>query len=370
MRQHFGGGRGGISDARGANFVGVQGFCDFGVGRFRAEIGVAHFARGKFSAVIEHGRERRAEANAVVTGGRLDEDAVHDAGGENFAVGFGIERDAAGEAQIAAAGLRDSRARERHHGLLAHVLHGESHVFVARVNFGFGNAAGSEARFDSGDRRGILAEQAMRIHAVRIVVRDDEIAQIDSRLAVRREAHHFPFVAVRSEAEIVRELRVEKAERIRPGNGPDVFEAAVVAAPERSGFPRAAPIENENGGIVESRKRVGADGVGEMMVHETKARLRRPGTSGGNGFRRRAGATCWRNGAWNSAARENPPAACAWRSSSDRARNPARGRDQPWQRKSTCSGRTRGEIQAGANRKRGETSVVLDAAEALFGHRE
>ena len=36
--------------------------------------------------------------------------------------------------------------------------------------------------------------------AIRIVVRDDEIAQIDSRFAVRREAHHFPFVAVRSES--------------------------------------------------------------------------------------------------------------------------------------------------------------------------
>ncbi len=113
----------------------------------------------------------------------------------------------------------------------------------------------------------------MRIHAVRIVVRHDEIAQIDSRFAVRCEAHDFPFVAVRSETEIVRKLRVKKAERIGPGNGPDVFEASIAAAPERGGFPRAASIENEDGGIIEARKRVGADGVGEMMVHETEARL-------------------------------------------------------------------------------------------------
>ena len=213
---------------------------------------MAHFARGEFAVVIEHGSESRAEANAVVTGGGLDEDAIHHARGENLAVGFGIEGDAAGEAEIAAAGLGDGRAREGHHRLLAHILHGEGHVFVARVNIGFRNAAGAEAGFDAGNRRGILAEQAMRIHAIRIVVRDDEIAQIDSRLAVRREAHDFPFVAVRSEAEIVRELRVEKAERIGPRNRPDMFEAAIAAAPERGGFPGAASIEDEDGGIIEA----------------------------------------------------------------------------------------------------------------------
>ena len=170
---------------------------------------------------------------------------------------------------------------------------------MARVNIGFGNAAGAEAGFDSGNRRRILAEQAVRINAIRIVVRDDEIAKADSRLAVRREAHDFPFVAVRSEAEIVRELRVEKAERIGPRDRPDMFEAAIAATPERGGFPGAASIEDEDCGIVETGKSICADGVGEMMVHETKARLRAGETSGGNDFRRHAGATCWRNGAWN-----------------------------------------------------------------------
>ena len=272
--QHFGGSRGGIGDARGANFVGFERFRDFRVGKFRAEIGVAHFARRKFSVVIEHGSERRAQADAVVTGSGLNEDAVYQAGGENLAVGLGIERDAAGEAKIAAAGLRDGCARESDHGLLAHILHGEGHVLVARVDFGFRNAAGAEARFDAGDRRGIFAEQAMGIHAVGIVVRDYEIAQVDSGLAVGREAHDLPFVAVRSEAEVVGELRVKKAERIGPRNGPEMFEAAIAAAPERGGFPGAASIEDEDGGVIEPREGVSADGVGEMMIHETKARLR------------------------------------------------------------------------------------------------
>ncbi len=199
---------------------------------------------------------------------------IHHAGRENFAIGFGVERDSTGETKIAATGLRDGRARQSHHGLLARVLHGEGHVLVARVNFGFRNAAGAEARFDARNRRGILAQQAMRIHAIRIVVRHDEFAEVDSRLAVGREAHDFPFVAIRSEAEIMRELRVEKAERIGPRNRPDMFETAVASAPERSGFPSAASIEDQDGSIIESRKSISADGMGEMMVHETKARLR------------------------------------------------------------------------------------------------
>ena len=87
-------------------------------------------------------------------------------------------------------------------------------------------------------------------------------------------------------------LRVEKAERIRPGNGPEVFEAPVAAAPERGGFPSAAAIENENGRIIKSGISKGADGVGEMMIHETKLRFATGRRGGGNDFRRRAGGTC------------------------------------------------------------------------------
>ena len=69
-------------------------------------------------------------------------------------------------------------------------------------------------------------------------------------------------------------LRVEKAEGIRPGNGPEMFEASVAAAPERGGFRSAAAIENENGRIVKSGISKGADGVGEMVIHEAKLRFR------------------------------------------------------------------------------------------------
>jgi hypothetical protein len=136
--------------------------------------------------------------------------------------------------------------------LLAAILNGEGEIFMARVNFRFWDALRAEARFDSGGRRGIVSDQEAGRDAIGIVVRNYEFPQINSGLAIRGEAHHSPFVAVGLEAEILRELRVEKAERIRPRDRPEVFERSVPAAPERGSLPRAAPVENENGGILES----------------------------------------------------------------------------------------------------------------------
>ena len=122
--------------------------------------------------------------------------------------------------------------------------------------------------------RNRVPKSRLRIDAVRIVIRIHEISEADAGLAVRREPHHFPLVAIRSEAQILRELRVKQAERIGPGNRKDVLEAATASVPQRRGFPGAAAVDHQNGCVVESREGVSADGVREMMIHETKPRAR------------------------------------------------------------------------------------------------
>ncbi len=176
--------------------------------------------------------------------------------------------------------------------MFAHILHRESQILVASVDIGFRKAARAQARFHAAKGIGFRSDQQIRGHAIGTVVRHDEIAQIDSGFAVGREAHHFPFVAVGSEAKKMSELRVEKTERIRPGNCPEMFEAPVAAAPKRSGFPSAAAIENQHGRIVKSGIGKGADGVRQVVIHETKLRFRWVRRGAGNDFRRRAGGTC------------------------------------------------------------------------------
>ena len=76
----------------------------------------------------------------------------------------------------------------------------------------FGLPGGAEKLLDSARRGRIRSEQAPHIHVIGVIFGVSERAQIDAWFAIRREAHHFPFVAVRHETQILRELRVEEAE--------------------------------------------------------------------------------------------------------------------------------------------------------------
>src|SRR5271166_2351695 len=49
---------------------------------------------------------------------------------------------------------------------------------------------------------------------------------------------------------------------------------SISPVPQRSGFPRAAPIQDKHRRVVETRKRIRADGVRQMMIDETEASFR------------------------------------------------------------------------------------------------
>src|SRR5271165_1109294 len=101
------------------------------------------------------------------------------------------------------------------------------------------------------------------VHAIRSIIWIDEFAQINSRLAVRRKSHDFPFVAIRDEAKESCELRVEQSERIGPIQCKNVIQTSRLAAPDRSSLPSAAAVHNNHCCIVESRVRIRADGMGK-----------------------------------------------------------------------------------------------------------
>src|SRR5690348_1260040 len=97
--------------------------------------------------------------------------------------------------------------------------------------------------------------------------------QINARLAVWCEPHNLPFVGVRLKAQIVRECRIKKAERIRPGDRPYVFEMATPPAPKGSRFPCTASIQNEHGSVIKAGIRICADCVRQVVIDEPKFRL-------------------------------------------------------------------------------------------------
>ena len=172
--EQVGGCGGWIVEPRVANFVGVERALDLGFGRGWAEISVAHATHRQLPAVIEIRSQRCAEANTVVSGCRLDEKLINEAGNENLAVGFGIERNAACEAEISAIRFGDGGAHESEHGWLAGILHGMGDILVAIANFGFRDARRAQQFFDACGRSGVAAKEARGIDAIRIVIRIDE----------------------------------------------------------------------------------------------------------------------------------------------------------------------------------------------------
>src|ERR1700676_212528 len=99
----------------------------------------------------------------------------------------------------------------------------------------------------------------------------NEDAQIDAWVAIRRKAHDFPFVGIRSKAKKFREARVKKPERVRPVDGFHVLQAPLAASPDRSGFPGAASVHDDNCGFIEAGIRIGAQRMSEMMIDKAKA---------------------------------------------------------------------------------------------------
>lgn len=198
---------------------------------------------------------------------------IDDAGGHDFAIGFGIQRDAASETKILGFCFFQGQAHNVQHGVFTQVLYGISDIFVQVADIAFRLTRRAQCFGPTGIG---IAARSMEKFGVRLVRRSTKIeerAEVDARLSVWRKAHDFPLVGVGDEAEEGGERGVEESERIGPVDGEDGINATVCAMPNGSGFPCAAAIHDDDGGIVKTGIGIGAEGVGEMMIDETKAGL-------------------------------------------------------------------------------------------------
>src|SRR5208282_6438271 len=72
------------------------------------------------------------------------------------------------------------------------------------------------------------------MHLVGRCIRFNKRAQIDTGLAVRRQPHHFPLIAVALKPEVLGELAVEISNRVWKRNRQNVLEPPIPSVPNRS----------------------------------------------------------------------------------------------------------------------------------------
>ncbi len=124
-------------------------------------------------------------------------------------------------------------------------------------------------------RRRSIRNKFPGVHFVGCSLRFNKRAQIHARLAVWRQAHHLPLVAIALKPEVLRELTVKISDRVRKRNRQYVLDPPVSPMPNRSRFPRPPPIHHNHYSIIKFRKRIRAERMRKMMLHKSHARIRR-----------------------------------------------------------------------------------------------
>ena len=234
---------------------------------------MAHRCERKALAIIEKRGEGCAKGDAIVGSSRLDEEIIDDARSDEFAIGFGIESDTAGEAKIVAA-VFSWRGEQRSSWLVRTGPERRRRYFCGDRRCHFRErAARREWKAIRRNRQRCRCQSGDECSLCREFCEIEKRAKVDAGLSIRREAHHFPFIGVRREAEEFGEARIKQAKRIGPVDGLNVFDTTIAAAPDGGGFPSAAAVHDDDSGIVESGIGIGAKGVGKMVIDETEARF-------------------------------------------------------------------------------------------------
>jgi len=240
---------------------------------------------------------------------------------------------------------------------------------VAVIDVGFGDTRRAQRDRPANKGAAAIAHQQIAVDLVGGRFGLKERAEIHSGFTVGSEAHDFPLVGIGSEAEEFGEAGIEEAKGIGPVDGLQMLDAAFAAMPDGGGFPGAASVHDNDGSIVKAGAGVGADGVGEMMVHKTELRLGRaklPGKAP------RAAALVPHaeklpRGVQNTEIAEGPTAG------GEELQVVAKSCARSLPSKTyliNLAGRDFREIEAGSNGEVGEAGIVLEAADAFFDDSE
>src|SRR5260370_31349764 len=94
-------------------------------------------------------------------------------------------------------------------------------------------------------------------------------------VAVRRESHHFVFVAVGVEADELRQRRIKNSERMREVNTFVNFHGVAAANSHRCAGEIAEAVDGNTRGFVETRNQEGRSEMREMMFDVMDLRFER-----------------------------------------------------------------------------------------------
>src|SRR5690349_18176250 len=189
---------------------------------------------------------------------------------ENLAISYTIESSAASQANFPKAGPAMDVVEQREVTLFEHRLDGGRDVGVTLVDCGAGFARGPE---DVGEPLGVdrpgnrfatfprhldaaaVMSEVVEVEANLVAGNVDQLPHLrqEARLAVCSEAHHFVLVSVFWKTEVLRERRIEQAERMRKADRAESVEVVTAAhAPHHAGE-IAEAIDGDHGSFVKWR---------------------------------------------------------------------------------------------------------------------
>ena len=219
--------------------------------------------------------QRHAQRAAGVPRRRLDPDVVERPLAQDAPVADAVERDAAGQAELAQPGLGVDVARRPQHRLLGNRLDRRGDVHLALGDGRLGPPRRPvEQRVEPARRHSetLAVLEVRHVHAERPVgLQVDQVVPnaVDVlRLPVGREAHQLVLARVHLEAGEVGEGGVQQADRMREADLVRQLDAVAPPGPERGGGPLADAVHREDGGFVERGRKERARRVRLVVLGE------------------------------------------------------------------------------------------------------
>ena len=255
-----------------------------GVAELRAGVRVLHHEAARLAELLVPDVVRGADGDPGVAGRRLHVDALELGLGTDAPVRDGVQRDAAGEAEVLRAGAPVRGAHEVEVRLLEHRLERRGDVLVVLRQLAARLARGPERLLhpvgeEPADRRRLLVprhvdaflvvHEVVELELEPVAVELHELAHLREEalgVAVGREAHHLALVAVLREAEPLRDGRVEDPERVREEHAVEHLEPVAAAVAEHRRGEVAEAVEREHRRLVERRDEERARGVREVVL--------------------------------------------------------------------------------------------------------
>src|SRR5579863_7222738 len=167
-------------------------------------------------------RKRHTRGAAGIPRGRLNPDLPETSVAQYFAIGDAVERDTARHAQMAHAGTVRRAPRQPQNRLFSDRLNGRGDVHMELRELAFTAAhrlpeqvrkalVGHAAAGAIVEEGNVQAEAAIRLEIDEFVADDVAI----SWRAVGRQPHHLVFAGIHTEADVIRERRIQEPERMR-----------------------------------------------------------------------------------------------------------------------------------------------------------